>query len=257
MQCGTPALWGLTDWISFGAVIGCPKMYRLSYRAYFHNLDAVCMSVCACFGLFVHMYWRGLGILPWVCPRVHMLHMCTRAPEFRGSDSFDSYTCQWPDPSDNPCCRHKADRKAPISPPRHWAGLWRQQGGWRDNLQPFSTIHSPHSTPLTHEWGSNWFFFTRVHFPTRPDTERGFCAHLPFLVYFISGRRLIEREGKKGGSLSESELTLKVLHLEGISGQSIKRAFRKEPAQRTPWEWTEDLAETALFTHRRTERERE
>lgn len=52
------------------------------------------------------------------------------------------------------------------------------------------------------------------------------------------GRDLEKGKVKKkpvgGGSLSESELTLKVLHLEGISGQSIKRAFRKEPARRTP-----------------------
>ena len=181
---------------------------------------------------------------------VHILYVCRHAPEFAGSDSFDSYTCQWPDPGDNPLLSPQSHQKGSNFPLRHKASLWRQRRGYRDNLQPFSTIRSPHSSPLTHEWGSNWFFFTPVHFPTRPDTERGFCAHLPFLVYFISGRRLIEREGKKGGSLSESELTLKVLHLEGISGQSIKRAFRKEPARRTPWEWTEDLAETALFTER-------
>lgn len=146
--------------MSFGAVIGCPKMYRLSYIAYFHNLDAVCMSVCECFRLFV----CALCIL-CVCVRAcscqcvcaqTVLYVCTHAPEFRASDSFDSYTCQWPDPSDNPCCRHKADRKAPISPPDTGpASGGRSQGGGEDNLQPFSTIHSPHSTPLTHEWGSN------------------------------------------------------------------------------------------------------
>ena len=67
MQCGTLARWGLTGWMSFGAVIGCPKMYRLSYIACFHNSDAVCMSVCACFRLFVDVYCTLLPVCVCVC----------------------------------------------------------------------------------------------------------------------------------------------------------------------------------------------
>lgn len=141
---------------------------------------------------------------------MHLLCVCRHAPEFEGSDSFDSYTSQWPDLGDNPSCRHKAIRKAPIPPcqTQDWSveavvvvlGAGGGAGVFRRKTSSHSPQYtSPHSTPLAHEWGSNWFFFTSVHFPTWPDTERGFWAHLPFLVYFISRRRLIEREGKKKG----------------------------------------------------------
>lgn len=137
--------------MSFGAVIGCQKMYRLSYMAYLHNLDAVCMCVCvcACYRLHVYVYCmcigRGLSALLPVCMLaccclcVHILYVCRHAPEFRGSDSFDSYTCQWPDPGDNPCCRHKADRKAPISPPDTGPVCRGRRGGGR---QPAAILHN-------------------------------------------------------------------------------------------------------------------
>ncbi len=145
--------------MSFGAVIGCPKMYRLSYIAYFHNLDAVCMSVCACFPLFVYLRcicigWGKARLCLCVCVRacsrlcVHILYVCSHAPEFRGSDSFDSYTCQWPDPCDNPCCRHKADRKAPISPPdtRPVCGGRSGVGGRQPPAILHNTLSSFHPT---------------------------------------------------------------------------------------------------------------
>lgn len=131
------------------------KMCCLSYIAYFHNLDAVCMCVCVCVFICLCMcmctystrcvYWQGLSMFP---PRVCMC-VCARAcvyrhaPEFRGSDSFDSYTCQWPDPGDNPCCRHKADRKAPISPP----DTRPVSGGSRGGRETTSN-HSPQYTLL-------------------------------------------------------------------------------------------------------------
>lgn len=77
--------------------------------------------VCAFYHSFVCI-GRRLNTLLHVCTVacsclcVHILYVCRHDPEFTGSDSFDSYTCQWPDLGDNPCCRHKADRKAPISP---------------------------------------------------------------------------------------------------------------------------------------------
>lgn len=100
----------------------------------------------------------------------------------------------------------KPSERLQFLPARHRTGLWRRWwwcwgwGGFRRKTSSHSPQYTaPHSTPLAHEWRSNWFFFTSVHFPTWPDTERGFWAHLPFLVYFISRRRLIEREGKKKG----------------------------------------------------------
>lgn len=137
--------------MSFGAVIGCPKMYCLSYTAYFHNLDAVCMSVRACFHLFVCMCSGAVCSCLRVCLCVCvLLYVCRHAPEFRGTDSFDSYTCQWPDPGDNPCCRHKAVRKAPIPPPDTGPVYVRSQGveGWEEGewgvvgRQPPAILHN-------------------------------------------------------------------------------------------------------------------
>lgn len=160
MQHGSWAHWGLTDWMSFGAVIGCPKMHRLSYTTYFHNLDSFCTSVCVCFHLFVYFLDSVCALElskhapACVCAPVwvHICCMCVHAPEFRGSDSFDSYTCQWPDPGDNPCCHHKAIRKAPISPP-DIGSVCGSKGGLRCAKTPPAILHNAlYSFHPTNTW---------------------------------------------------------------------------------------------------------
>lgn len=138
--------------MSFGAVIGCPKMYCLSYIAYFHNFDGVCMScVCAhvfvCCVLYVYVHVHGHVLLRvcvyvccvCVCVCAHILYVCRHAPEFRGSDSFDSYTCQWPDPGDNPCCRHKAGRRLQFPPQTLGQSVEAEEGVER---QPPAILHN-------------------------------------------------------------------------------------------------------------------
>lgn len=75
---------------------------------------------------------------------------------------------------------------------------------------------------------SNLFFFfcTSLLSCPPPQRWRGFVekkklnATSNLLVYFISRGRIMKRRVK--GSLSQTELTHKVLHLEGISSESIK-----------------------------------
>ena len=153
-------------------------MYRLSYRAYFHNLDAVCMCVCACFGLFVSVYRRcrcvcvcvracvGAWVRACVCVCVHVpvcvCTYCMCAGMLLSSEVVTALTAipaNGQIPPITPAVATKPTERLQFPPQTlgQFVEAERREGGgcWRDNLQPFSTIHSPHSTPLTHEWGSN------------------------------------------------------------------------------------------------------
>lgn len=173
-DCGPPGVNALNELCSSNSF---PKMFRLSYIAYLHNLDAI--YVCVCFSALVCVYAHT--------------HPCRTAPEFSPTDSFDSYTCQWPDPGDNPPrCRHKANRKAPILPP---------DAGPRQGKQPQARL----LTALSSFCPTNtWMGIQLILFHPGPfsqpawHTERILCSSALPCVLHIRGR-LIEREGKKEG----------------------------------------------------------